>query len=106
MKYLIYPLFLFASFSVSAKKISVNEVSRFVGNKVTVCGKVAQISKVGIDSFINLNKPHPYQNFYFYSANQTLSQKYLLKNVCGTGLVEKHNGKYQIKIDLKKLSFE
>lgn len=99
-------LLLLISFDVMAQKITPNQVDQFVGEKVTICGKIAEISKNRNDTFINIDSPHPYQKFYFYANNLTLSKNYLFKNVCGTGVLSTHKGKFQIKItDIKSLSF-
>lgn len=46
--------------------IRADQVSRYVGKEVSVCGKVVQIHTTrNGDTFINLDRPHPYQNFYF-----------------------------------------
>lgn len=107
MKYLLAILLLPVSFGVLANnKLTTNQISGYVGQKITICGKVAEITTIKSDTFINLDQPHPYQNFYFYANNQTLSSNKLFKTVCGTGVLSNHKGKFQIKIsDLRSLSF-
>lgn len=101
-------LLLSVSFGVSANiKLTTDQLSGFVGKNVTVCGKVAQIHTTEFgDTFINLDKKHPQQKFYFYTYNQTVSSSILYKNVCGTGVLAEHKGKLQIKIvDVRSLTF-
>lgn len=94
------------SFDVLANTINTNQVQGYVGKNITVCGKVAEITTIRSDTFINIDASHPYQKFYFYANNQTLNKAYLNKTVCGTGTLKSHNGKYQIKIaDVRSLSF-
>lgn len=107
MKYLVLLLLLPVSFGVLANnKLTTDQLSGFVGKKVTVCGKVAEITTIKSDTFINLDSPHPYQRFYFYANNQTIGLNKLFKTVCGTGVLTNHKGKLQIKIaDLRSLTF-
>jgi hypothetical protein len=107
LRYLVLSLLLTFSSGVFANnKLTTDQLSGFVGKNVTVCGKVVEITTNNRDTFINLDKPHPHQNFYFYANNQTISFNRLFKNVCGTGILKTHKGKYQIIIsDLKSLSF-
>ena len=94
----LFFLFLFLiSIKGYATVLSSDQVAGFLGKKVTVCGRVVEISKLKNDIFINIDKPHPLQNFYFYTNNFN-DRKILFKNVCGTGVIEEHKGKYQIKI--------
>lgn len=106
-KIIIILSLLISSNSIAAtEKLTTNQISEFVGKKITVCGKVAEISTIGNDTFINIDAPHPYQKFYFYANNQKLDKKYLFKNVCGTGVLASHKGKFQIKVsNIKSLSF-
>lgn len=86
------------------EKLSPKQALNHVGKKATVCGTIVEISNFGNDTFVNIDKPHPYQQIYFY-LNQNLDKKYLFKKVCGTGRIEKHKGKMQIKIsDMRNLS--
>lgn len=95
------------SFDVMANNITSNQVQNYVGKKATVCGKIAEISTVNNNTFINIDAPHPYQKFYFYTHNQTLSNKYLFRTVCGTGVVRMHKGKFQIILsDIRSLSLK
>ena len=108
MKNIFLLMLLVSSSAIAAnEKLSTNQLSGFVGKKVTVCGKVAEISTIRNDTFINIDSPHPYQKFYFYLNNQTLNKKYLFKMVCGNGILNSHKGKFQIKVaDIKSLSFK
>ncbi len=78
--------------------IRTDQVSRYVGKEVSVCGKVVQIHTTrNGDTFINLDRPHPYQNFYFYLYNQYVNKEiFLNKTLCRKGVVNSHKGKYQI----------
>ena len=78
--------------------IGTDQVSRYVGKEVSVCGKVVQIHTTrNGDTFINLDRPHPYQNFYFYLYNQYVNKEiFLNKTLCRKGVVNSHKGKYQI----------
>ncbi len=78
--------------------IGTDQVSRYVGKEVSVCGKVVEIhSTSNGDTFINLDRPHPYQNFYFYLYNQYVNKEiFLNKTLCRKGVVNSHKGKYQI----------
>lgn len=107
MKYLVLLVLLSVSFGVLANnKLTTDQLSGFVGKKVTVCGKVAEITTIKSDTFINLDSPHPYQRFYFYANNQTIGSNKLFKTVCGNGVLTNHKGKLQIKIaDLRSLTF-
>ncbi|KAF1028161.1 MAG: hypothetical protein GAK29_00257 [Acinetobacter bereziniae] len=107
MRYLVLSLLLSMPFGVyAANKLAPEQLSGFVGKKVTVCGKVAEIATIKSDTFINLDSPHPYQKFYFYLNNQNISSNNLFKTVCGTGVLTNHKGKLQIKIaDSKALTF-
>ena len=85
--------------------ISTDQVPYHVGKVTTVCGKIAQIVDRAGGTFINIDRPFPNQPFYFFSHNQTLSQQYVNKRVCGTGLIQLHEHGYQIVIrDVSKLS--
>ncbi len=108
MKNIFLLMLLVSSSAIAAnEKLSTNQLSGFVGKKVTVCGKVAEISTIRNDTFINIDSPHPYQKFYFYLNNQNLNKKYLFKTVCGSGILNSHKGKLQIKVaDIKSLSFK
>ena len=57
------------SISSFASELTSDSAKRNVGDVKTVCGKVVEITKIGNDIFINLNKPHPMQEFYFYYPN-------------------------------------
>lgn len=101
----IISLLTLLSFDVMATTINTNQVQGYVGKNVTVCGKIAEITIIRNDTFINIDASHPYQKFYFYTNNQTLNNAYLNKTVCGTGTLNSHKGKYQIKIaDVRSLS--
>lgn len=99
MKVLILISYLI-SFSAMANTnyIGTDQVSRYVGKEVSVCGKVVEIHSTSKgDTFINLDRPHPYQNFYFYIYNQRVNKDFFLnKTICRKGVVNSHKGKYQI----------
>ena len=78
--------------------IRTDQVSRYVGKEVSVCGKVVEIHSTSKgDTFINLDRPHPYQKFYFYLYNQRVNKDFFLnKTICRKGVVNSHKGKYQI----------
>lgn len=108
MKHLVLILFLSVSFSALANnKFTTDQLSSgLVGKNITVCGKVAEITTIRGDTFINLDKPYPFQTFYFYANHQTLSLNKFYKTVCGTGVLNSHKGILQIKIkDLSTLRF-
>ena len=106
MKQIVLAILFLVSTDSMANKITTNQASNYVGKNATVCGIIAEITTIRNDTFINIDSPHPYQKFYFYVNNQTLGKQYLYKNVCGTGTVRIHKGKYQINLtDIRSLSF-
>lgn len=89
----------------ATEKLSPKQALGYIGKKATVCGTIAEISNVGNNTFINIDYPHPHQKIYFF-LNQNVDKRYMFKKVCGTGLIEKHKGKMQIKIsNMNNLSF-
>lgn len=88
-----------SSSKIYAQNVSPNDSINYINKVATVCGKVAQVSVVDNSTFINIDKPHPYQNFYFYYPKPNYdAKKYINYNVCATGIVKRHNGKLQIKL--------
>lgn len=89
----------FATQAVAANIVSSSEARNHVGKNITVCGKAVQIAKVGRSTFINLDKPHPGKDFYFYYRGADFpSSTYQNKEVCGKGTIVMHKGTPQIII--------
>ena len=86
--------------SITFADVQAQDAKYYLDKQVTVCGKAVQIVSKENYTFINLNKSHPYQDFYFYYLSSTFPAKDMLnKTVCAKGIVKNHNVKYQIIIN-------
>lgn len=86
-----------ASVNSYAVETTAENASRYIGQEVTVCGKVAQVATVNGDIFVNLEKRHPYNDFYFYLyGTNAMASGTPSGTVCGTGVVQQHKSKTQI----------
>lgn len=91
---------------VSAQSISAADAKHHVGEKVTVCGKVADqrtvTSSRGEPTFINLDAPYPHQIFTLVVwGEDRLAVGKLPKQgsrVCTLGLIEEYRGVPEIKV--------
>lgn len=103
MLHLIYGVVLLVSAQASATVVpvvSAFEAKNLAGQYATVCGKVSEIKTIDRDTFINLEKKHPNQPFYFYHYGRTFPErKFLSQEVCASGLVVMHKNKPQIIIE-------
>ena len=100
MKPLIFTSLLVLSSTALADEVTSSNAINFIGQHVTVCGKAVEVTTVGSDTFINLDKKHHNKDFYFYYYGRDIDKtKLLSKKVCGTGLVLNHKNKSQIIIN-------
>jgi DNA/RNA endonuclease YhcR with UshA esterase domain len=91
---------------VSAQSISAADAKNHVGEKATVCGKVADERTVTSSSeeptFINLDAPYPHQIFTLVVWREDKLAVGKLpeqgSRVCITGLIEKYRGVPEIKL--------
>ena len=97
MKYLIpLSILITVSSSLFADVIPPEKTKDYVGKTATVCGKAVQIESKANYTFINLNKPHSYQDFYFFYPSSTIPKSsFLNKKVCATGTIRIHYGQYR-----------
>lgn len=84
----------------NAQVIAPEQAQDYVGRFATVCGKIAQIADKGDYVFINLTRPFPNHNFYyFYPKNNFARNEIVNSKACVTGIVEQKTGKTpQIKV--------
>ena len=96
MKYLIpLSILITVSSSLFADVIPPEKTKDYVGKTATVCGKAVHIVSREDHTFINLNKFHPYQDFYFFYPSSTFPKSsFLNKKVCATGTIQIHYGQY------------
>lgn len=100
MKCLILAATLAASATVAAGEVKPSKAANYAGQYATVCGKAVEVTTRSGDTFINLDKKHPRQDFYFYYyGNDIPRSKILSKKVCGSGVIATHKGKSQIIIE-------
>ena len=86
--------------SLAMENLSAEDSIQHLGEIATVCGKVAQVATFSGETFINLERKHPNQVFYFYFPDvSTDTSRLQSKFVCGSGLIERHKGKAQIVIN-------
>lgn len=98
-KKLLLPLIVF-SLSAHAGTITANQAKQFKNESITVCGEAVEITSLSGDTFINIDKKHPNQDFYFYYYGSDFPiSKFLSKKVCGTGIILGHKAKTQIMIE-------
>lgn len=84
----------------ASEVVSSAQAGNHIGKRVTVCGKAVEIVNINGDTFINLDKKHPYKDFYFYYyGNDFPKSLFLNKEVCSTGVVHEHKGRSQIIIN-------
>jgi DNA/RNA endonuclease YhcR with UshA esterase domain len=95
-----------AVFPVSAQSISAAEAKNHVGEKVTVCGKVADertaTGSRGEPTFINLDAPYPHQIFTLVVWGEDRPAVGKLPeqgaHVCALGLIDEYRGIPEIKV--------
>ncbi len=85
-----------------SKKLTAAEAKDHIGEKATVCGKVASTryaaSSRGRPTFLNLDKPYPNQIFTVVIWGETRGkfgepeEKYRDKRVCVTGKITNYRG--------------
>lgn len=86
--------------AMNESTVSAVEAKNYLGQIVTVCGQVSEVKTISLDTFINLEKKHPNQPFYFYHYGRTFPErKFLSQEVCASGLVVMHKNKPQIIIE-------
>jgi len=91
---------------VSAQSISAPDAKNHVGEKLTVCGKVADERTVtnssGEPTFINLDAPYPHQIFtlVIWKEDRLAVGKLPRQGsrVCTMGLIEKYHGVPEIQV--------
>jgi hypothetical protein len=103
----ITPLGVYAQ-SQQAKRLRAVEAKDHVGEKSTVCGKVAStryaVTTRGKPTFLNLDKPYPNQIFtiLIWGENRkkfgTPEEKYRDKQVCVTGTIAEYRGTPEIVV--------
>lgn len=93
-----------------SERITADQASKHIGDKITVCGLVAQATTVqyarGIPTFINLDKKYPDQPFTIVIWGKDLGKfsnllRKLKKSgqICVTGTITEYRGKPQIVAD-------
>lgn len=105
-KLLLLSAFGLALGPVAAQSISAADARNHVGEKATVCGKVADERTVTSSSeeptFINLDAPYPRQIFTIVTWREDRPAVGKLpgqgSRVCITGLIEKYRGVPEIKL--------
>lgn len=103
---LLLSVFGLALLPVSAQSISAADAKSHVGQKVTVCGRVANertaTSSKGEPTFINLDAPYPHQIFTLVIWGEDMLAVGKLpeqgSRVCATGLIEEYRGVPEIKV--------
>jgi hypothetical protein len=98
MRYLILIFGFLGALSAVANPINVNDVNKYIGKEVTVCGRISEVVNKSSYTFINLGGYYPNHKFYFYVNDGLIINKNKVNNVCGYGKIELHNGKPQIQI--------
>jgi DNA/RNA endonuclease YhcR with UshA esterase domain len=103
---LLLSVFGLALVPVSAQSISAADAKNHVGEKATVCGKVADertvTSSIEEPTFINLDAPYPHQIFTIVTWREDrlavgkLPEKG--SHVCILGLIEEYRGVPEIKL--------
>lgn len=91
-----------------AQGLTASEARAHIGEKTTVCGKVASATYAtrsrGKPTFLNLDKPFPNHIFTAvifddYRGRFSYAPEMLKgRHICVTGLIETHKGKPQIKV--------
>lgn len=86
------------NYKVPTTQISVSEVGSFIGQDVTVCGTISQISSSSKATYINFGGYYPKQAFsaVIWSGSNELPVEN--ENICVSGLVESYKGIPQIVI--------
>jgi hypothetical protein len=95
-------LFLSLDQALASSKLSPSEASKHVGEKATVCGKVAGSHKAtnskGTPTFINLDEPYPHQLFTILIWGDDFNKftpspsTWDGKHVCATGTIGSYRG--------------
>jgi DNA/RNA endonuclease YhcR with UshA esterase domain len=85
-------------------KIPIESVSKYMGQKVTVCSKVYGIKSLEKVSFINLGASYPNSllTIVIFARDKANFKEpletYSDKNICVTGVLKEYNGKPEIII--------
>jgi hypothetical protein len=103
---LLLTVFGLALLPVSAQSISAADAKNHVGEKLTVCGKVADTRTVtsssGKPTFINLDAPYPHQIFTLVIWDEDRLAVGKLpergSRVCTMGLIEEYHGVPEIQV--------
>ena len=103
---LLLSVFGLALLPVSAQSISAADAKKHVGEKATVCGKVADERTVTTSkeepTFINLDAPYPHQIFTIVVWGEDKLAVGKLptpgSHVCILGLIEEYRGVPEIKV--------
>ena len=107
MKSLFLSIALLVSVNCIAQTITVEEASKYIGKKVTVCGKVygSEFSKTGF-TFLYMGAAypdHPFTAAIFEGEidkfSATPESLYKDKEICVTGKIKEYQGKPQIVIN-------
>lgn len=91
--------------TTAAQRIPPSEASRHVGERTTVCGRIASehtaISSRGTPTFINLEKPHPNQVFTILIWGNDRAPVGAIPSsgtLCATGVITSYRGTPEIVI--------
>jgi hypothetical protein len=96
---LVFAVFIY-SCAICQQKISIDSVSKFIGDSVSICSKVYGVKSLENETFINLGAPYPespltlviftkdIQNF-----KATIESLYADKNICVTGVIQLYKNK-------------
>lgn len=116
MRPVLLPLLILLGFCVAPtiatageEPIPAAEAGTHIGERVTVCGKVAGAAHFdrlrGEPTFLNFDRPYPEQTFTVVIWGQNLGkferpphQAFAGKEICVTGTVENYKGKPQIEV--------
>ncbi len=105
-RFLVLLLLEIAITPISAQTVSAPEAKNHIGEKATVCGKVASertaTSSRGEPTFINLDAPYPNQVFTILIWGEDRLKVGTLPNegsrVCATGMIQEYRGVPEIVV--------
>ncbi len=101
---LVFAIFIY-SYGFCQQNISIDSVSKFIGDTVTVCSKVYGVKALENETFVNLGAEYPKSPLTLViftkdisNFNGTIQSLYADKNICVKGVLELYKDKPEIII--------
>ncbi|MGN6530547.1 MAG: hypothetical protein ACTHK0_02180 [Ginsengibacter sp.] len=101
---IVFAVFIY-SISFCQQKVSIDSVSKFIGDTITVCSKVYGVKVLENETFVNLGARYPESPLALViftkdisNFNGTIESLYADKSICVTGVIELYKDKPEMII--------